>query len=130
MSLKLYITRHGQTEWNIENRLQGWRDSNLTEKGIEDAVNLSERLKDVDFTHIYTSTQKRAIETAKILRRKRDIKIIELDELKEIGFGEWEGIEKEELHTIFVQRGTALNICEVKEDNIKFIVEGDTSHVR
>ena len=38
-------------------------------------------------------------------------------------------IPLEKLYTISVQTGTALNICEVKEDNIKFIVEGDTSHV-
>lgn len=201
--MKLYIIRHGQTEWNIQKRLQGWNNSNLTEKGTSDAKNLAERLKEVDFTHIYSSTQKRAIETAEILRKDRDIDIIKLDGLKEIGFGKWEGMEMEELlekysdefniylnkphlykptldgesyedifkrvrasleeilqskgenilivshgvtvkimtsiikniplenlYTIGINRGTALNICEVKDGQIEFIVEGDTSHMK
>ncbi|MDQ1004787.1 broad specificity phosphatase PhoE [Neobacillus niacini] len=36
--ITLYITRHGETEWNIEKRMQGWLDSNLTENGIKNAV--------------------------------------------------------------------------------------------
>lgn len=38
--LTLYITRHGETEWNIEKRMQGWQDSELTEGGIKNAVYL------------------------------------------------------------------------------------------
>ncbi len=200
--MKLYIIRHGETEWNIQKRLQGWNNSDLTEKGINDAMNLAERLKDVDFTHIFSSNQKRAVETAKILRKDRDTDIVELDGLKEIGFGKWEGMEMEDLlseykdefdiflnkphlykptldgesyedmfkrvrfslkeilrtkgkdilivshgvtvkiltaiikeiplediYTIGINKGTALNICQVKKDKIEFIVEGDISHM-
>ena len=200
--MKLYIIRHGQTQWNIERRLQGWNNSELTQKGIKDARNLAERLKDIDFTHIFSSNQKRAVETAQILRKDRDIDIVEEDGLKEIGFGKWEGMEMEDLlnqyrdefdiflnkphlykptlggesyqdifkrvgssleeiletkggdilivshgvtikvltaiikdipidgiYTIGINKGTALNICQVKEDKIEFLVEGDTSHM-
>lgn len=56
--MKLYIIRHGQTEWNLAGRLQGWQNSNLTEEGIKNAERLSDRLKDIHFDYIYSSPQK------------------------------------------------------------------------
>ena len=202
-NLKLYIIRHGQTEWNTQKRLQGWNNSSLTQKGVLDAENLSQRLKDINFDYIYSSIQKRAIDTANIIRNNRKLDIIKLDGLKEIGFGKWEGMEigeiqdkykeefdiylnrphlykptqngesyedifkrvkisleeilknkgknvlvvshgvtlkvltsiikeipLEEMHSLPIHRGTALNICEVKNDKIEFVLEGDTSHMR
>ncbi|MGO1468991.1 MAG: histidine phosphatase family protein [Tissierella sp.] len=95
--MKLYIIRHGQTEWNAERRLQGWNNSNLTQKGISDAKRLSKRLEDIDFDHIYSSPQKRAFETANIMKRDRSMDIIKLDGLKEIGFGKWQGMKIEDI---------------------------------
>lgn len=90
--MKVYFTRHGQTEWNVKGKLQGWGDSNLTEKGIESARRLGDRLADVDFDFIYSSPLNRALETAKLIRGDRDLEIKIIDELKEIGFGSWEGM--------------------------------------
>lgn len=95
--LKLYIIRHGQTEWNVERRLQGWKNSELTESGRRNAERLAEKLKDVDFDKIYTSTQKRAIDTGNIIKGDRDIELITLENLKERGFGSWEGMKIEEI---------------------------------
>lgn len=89
--LRLYITRHGETEWNIERRMQGWKDSSLTPKGMENAAALGERLKDVDFNVIYSSSSRRTIHTAELIRGDRDIRIIPEDNLREINLGEWEG---------------------------------------
>ncbi|WP_140355100.1 phosphoglycerate mutase family protein, partial [Litchfieldia alkalitelluris] len=44
--LTIYLTRHGETQWNLENRLQGSKDSPLTEKGATSATKLGKRLKD------------------------------------------------------------------------------------
>jgi len=66
--MKLYITRHGTTEWNLEKRLQGWADSPLTEDGRNRAIKLGNSLKDIDFDMIYTSPQERALNTAKLIR--------------------------------------------------------------
>lgn len=96
--MRLYITRHGTTEWNIEKRLQGWGDSPLTEEGINRAVSLGESLADVDFDIIYTSPQKRAMETAKLIMGNKNIKIITHDGLKELRFGIWEGMELDEIN--------------------------------
>ncbi len=87
----LYIIRHGQTKWNLENRIQGNLDSPLTELGLRQAGWLSDAYEDCKIDIIYTSTLDRAYNTAKIFRGDREIDIIRLDELKEINFGEWEG---------------------------------------
>lgn len=95
--LHIYLTRHGETEWNKENRLQGWRDSNLTEKGINNALKLGERLNETSFNAIYSSPSGRAFQTAKYVRLERDIPIITDKDLREIFLGEWEGKTREEI---------------------------------
>lgn len=89
--MKLYITRHGETEWNLAGRLQGWENSSLTEKGIMRAHLLKDALRDIKFDRIYSSDQKRALDTAKILNGPKDREIIALKELRELGMGDWEG---------------------------------------
>lgn len=87
----LYITRHGQTEWNIERRLQGRSNSPLTEKGIWDAKQLAKRLREIPIDRVYTSDLLRAIQTADILIGKREIPRTILPELQEMWMGRWEG---------------------------------------
>lgn len=77
--------------WNIENKLQGWNDSALTEKGIKNANLLGERLKNVSFQSVYSSSSGRALQTTNIVFEKRDELIIPLDDLREIQLGNWEG---------------------------------------
>ncbi len=89
--LTLYITRHGETEWNTENRMQGWSDSNLTKNGIENAALLGNRLRDVDFEAIYSSPSKRTELTASLIKGDKDIPIITDESLREINMGIWEG---------------------------------------
>ena len=95
--MKLYITRHGETEWNTIGKMQGWQNSDLTEKGIGDAIRLGQRLKEIDFSKIYSSTLGRAKDTANYIRGNKDIEIELLDGLKEMGFGSWEGVDKEQV---------------------------------
>lgn len=95
--LRLYITRHGQTEWNIEGKMQGWADSPLTQKGKEDAKLLAKHLQDVEFDAIYSSPSPRAYDTAEIIKGSRDINVIKNELLKEINIGIWEGQTKDVL---------------------------------
>jgi len=99
--LKIYITRHGETEWNKEGRMQGWKNSNLTEDGIRNAIRLGNRLKDIDFASIYCSTLGRALDTAKYIRGDKDTKIVKVDSLKEMGFGKWEGMEYDRIKELY-----------------------------
>jgi len=93
--ITLYITRHGETEWNTQNRMQGWKDSSLTENGIKNAMELGERLKDTSFSAIYSSPSGRTVATTKMICGDRNVPIIYDDNLKEIFLGEWEGKTKD-----------------------------------
>ena len=89
--LTLYIVRHGETEWNIENKLQGWKDSALTNKGIEHSLRLQKRLEPIRFHHIYASPSGRAVHTANLIKGLQNIEVKTDENLKEIHLGSWEG---------------------------------------
>ena len=91
--MRLYITRHGQTQWNTEGRLQGWMNSPLTPRGLKGAEQLRDELKGIDFDAIFTSDQYRAVKTAEIIAGNRDVEINKIMEFREIGFGQWEGMK-------------------------------------
>lgn len=97
MKTTIYLTRHGQTEWNIEKRLQGRGNSPLTKSGIERAEELAERLKTLPIDIIYTSPLERAAQTAHLLRGEKDIPIIVHEDLVEMSFGIYEGRKIDEL---------------------------------
>ncbi|WP_337100075.1 histidine phosphatase family protein [Paenibacillus sp. YIM B09110] len=92
----IYLTRHGQTEWNIQHRFQGHNDSPLTELGIQQAKWLGESLINDRIDVIFSSSSPRAVRTAEIIADEREIQIHTNDELKEISLGIWEGITQEE----------------------------------
>lgn len=70
--LTLYITRHGETEWNIQKRMQGHKDSPLTEKGRKQAQALGNYLKNIPFEKVFVSDSNRAYETACTIMEERD----------------------------------------------------------
>lgn len=90
---RLYLVRHGETEWNADNRVQGSMDIPLSKKGIGQAEALGEFLNSLPKPQkIYCSTLKRAFQTAEILAKKLNISTIEKNTLlKEINCGIWEG---------------------------------------
>ncbi|EGY79324.1 histidine phosphatase family protein [Peptoniphilus indolicus] len=87
--MKIYLTRHGQTEWNRADRVQGIMDSPLTQEGIEMAELLRESSKNIKFDKVYSSDLKRAEDTAKIVAP--DNEIISTPYLREIDVGNWSG---------------------------------------
>lgn len=89
--LTLYITRHGETVWNTEKRMQGWLDSSLTENGIRNAASLSERLKGIEFEAIYSSPSGRTRTTSELLKANRPVPVNYDDNLREMNLGKWEG---------------------------------------
>ena len=84
----IYIVRHGQTNWNIEGRYQGRIDIELNETGINQAKEISKKLKNINFDKIFSSPLKRAKKTAEIIS---DGKIILDERLIERYNGELEG---------------------------------------
>lgn len=95
--MNIYIARHGETKWNREGRMQGFKNSDLTEEGISNAKSLGESLKNIDFDYIYSSPLGRALDTAKYIRKDDSINIILDDSLKELNLGLWEGMTYEEI---------------------------------
>lgn len=91
MQTTIYLTRHGQTDWNSKKKLQGHLDSPLTDYGMRQAEWLKERLENVHFDAIYSSSSPRAFHTARIISGNRPASISTLDSLKEINMGLWEG---------------------------------------
>jgi len=102
--LKIYITRHGETQWNKEGRMQGWKNSDLTEKGVDNAIKLGKSLKHIDFDCIYCSPLGRATDTAKYIRGDKNKEIIIIESLKEMGFGAYEGMENEKVKELYTKQ--------------------------
>lgn len=95
--MEIYLTRHGQTLWNKEGRIQGYLDSPLTSEGIDDAKKLSNRLKDEQIDACFTSKQDRAVHTGQIIMQDQDGILIKTDDLKELGVGAWQGMLYEDI---------------------------------
>ena len=89
---RLYIVRHGETQWNKLRKVQGQSDIPLNEYGIHLAEQTAQGLTDTSFDLAYTSPLKRAKETAEIILAGRDVPLIEDERIKEMGFGAYEGI--------------------------------------
>ena len=89
--MKIYIIRHGETDWNKVRRLQGRSDIPLNEEGRRLARITGEALSSVNFRAIYTSPLRRAKETAMLVKGDRQIDVIEDERLQEISFGIYEG---------------------------------------
>ena len=102
--LTLYITRHGQTEWNVESRMQGWADSPLTATGIAAASQLGLRLREVPLDAVYSSTSGRTIHTAQLIIGDRNIPLIQKEDLREIHIGEWQGKVASDIERDYAQQ--------------------------
>lgn len=89
--MKLYLVRHGQTDWNVEKRKQGQADIPLNATGVEQAERLREQIKDKHFDFCISSPLSRAAETARIITRGKNLEIQFDDRIKERAFGEFEG---------------------------------------
>ena len=94
--MKLLLTRHGQTDWNVAGKIQGITDIELNETGIKQAELTREKLLSKDIDIIISSPLKRAKKTAEIIGKGRDIPIIIDNGLKERCFGKYEGKTREE----------------------------------
>lgn len=90
--MKLYVIRHGETQWNRMRRVQGHQDIPLNEYGRRLAEETAEGMREIPIDLAYTSPLCRAKETAEILLRGRNVPLIEDDRVKELCFGGYEGM--------------------------------------
>ena len=91
--MKLLLTRHGQTDWNVLGKIQGITDTELNEVGINQAEQTHELLKNTKIDLVISSPLKRAYKTAEIIIGSRNIPLITDDRIKERDCGALEGKE-------------------------------------
>lgn len=97
--MKILLVRHGETDWNVAQRIQGSTDTPLNETGIMQAQKLAEELakRETPIIGVYTSKLERAAKTAECVAEKLGKECIVLPGLEEINFGLWEGITWEQV---------------------------------
>lgn len=91
--MNIYVVRHGQTDWNIQGRIQGSTDIELNSTGINQAKQTAELLKNINFKVIYSSPLKRTVDTAKMINEYHNINIITDNRIIERNFGDFEGTQ-------------------------------------
>lgn len=89
--MRLFLVRHGQTDWNVQKRAQGHTDIPLDAVGREQAFRTGKAFLDLPIQRLLTSDLQRASQTADEIARNTKVPVEILPELRERGFGEWEG---------------------------------------
>lgn len=95
----LVLVRHGQSEWNLENRFAGWTDIPLTKQGRKDAAMVASHLRDFHFDEAFTSKLRRASATLTIILRElqqEGIPVTADAALNERHYGDLQGLNKAE----------------------------------
>lgn len=100
MRTVVYLVRHGETEWNVLGKFQGCKDIELSTEGINQAKFVANALKG-KFDVIFSSPLKRALKTGEIIARCSNLEINVENELREINFGDWEGLTVNEIRNQF-----------------------------
>ena len=91
MTVTFYYVRHGQTIFNQTRRLQGWCDSPLTDKGIQDAGRAELALRKVPFDRAYCSSSERCVDTAALVLERHNVQAKPMKALREVNFGSLDG---------------------------------------
>ena len=126
-TLKLYIVRHGETEWNVIKRFQGQLNTPLTKKGIKKLKETGKELEDVTFEEVYTSELERTVNSAEIILnenrgyKNNKLKLKKLAELNEVHFGVWQGLKYEEVFLKYPEEANNYfyNVKNYKAENVK-----------
>ncbi len=95
--LEVILVRHGETDSNVEGRYLGLTDVSLNENGINQALGLKDKLKDIRIDYVYSSPLKRCRETAGIINEAHNSAVLYSDDLKERNFGLFENLTYEEI---------------------------------
>jgi len=130
--IKLVLVRHGQSQWNLENRFTGWTDVELSEQGIKEAKEAGKVLKEkgFEFDVAYTSVLKRANDTLNFILDElgeKDIPIKKSWRLNERHYGALQGLNKDETRqkygadqVLLWRRSTNVKPPELSEDDERY----------
>ena len=101
MATTIVLVRHGETDWNRDNRFQGHADPPLNDAGRAQARALAAELRSGTFAAVYTSPLRRATETAAILGAELGVPPVEHSSLMEVDVGSWSGLTRTEVEARF-----------------------------
>ena len=97
----ILLARHGETDWNREDRFQGHADPPLNRTGRAQAVDLSIALMAEELAAVYSSPLRRALETAEVVAASHGLEPIPVDDLREVDVGSWSGLTRAEVEERF-----------------------------
>jgi broad specificity phosphatase PhoE len=116
---KIYIVRHGETIWNLEQRFQGWENSDLTKKGQKQAMLAGQFLRDKNVQQIYCSPLQRCLDTLQIIKDQvkplNSVEAVLDSNLKECHYGKIEGENENLIRTSLLLQG-----IDRKDPGVKF----------
>jgi phosphoserine phosphatase len=105
--MKLIFVRHGQTNWNAEDRIQGHLDAELSDLGLRQAQVVADALAEIRVDAVYSSDLQRASVTAEIIAEKHGLAVIQTPLLQEVCLGEWQGMTISEVKDRFPEQYAA-----------------------
>lgn len=89
---RIILVRHGQTEWNRQERFRGWVDIDLDATGLRQAEAAAERVARWEVAAIYSSPLRRAMDTAQIIANRLSLPVVPLEGINDMNFGIWQGL--------------------------------------
>lgn len=102
MGMDLLLVRHGQTDWNLEQRVMGRSDTPLNAKGVEQIRRLKGWLDEIEIHAVYSSPLKRTLQTTDILMEGRNgLPVLHEPGVQEIDYGDWVGMTFPEVEAKF-----------------------------
>ena len=126
--MKLILVRHGETAWNREERFRGRKNILLNDKGILQAKLAAEYLNDFKIDLIVASPMQRALQTAREIKRDRNIEIIIDEEIADMDFGQWEGMKvndvREKYPELFSIWVSTPHLCRIPDgENFQMVLD-------
>ena len=94
---KVFLVRHGATDWNKEKRAQGHADIDLNEEGHKQAASAANELAHMDIDAVFSSDLNRAVDTAQAIASAHGKEVVIDPDFREIDQGEWEGLTADEI---------------------------------
>jgi broad specificity phosphatase PhoE len=101
---EILLARHGETDWNRENRFQGHADPPLNEAGRVQAAELAATLAHEPLAAVYSSPLRRALETAQTVAARHELAPVTLDALREVDVGSWQGLTRADVESRFPEQ--------------------------
>jgi alpha-ribazole phosphatase len=101
MQLLIYLIRHGEIDKLSPRRFLGQTDLPLNDNGIRQVKSLHEQLRNISFSHVFSSPLQRAVQTATLVSGVSPESVHRIEDLKEINLGAWEGLSVDEVRTRF-----------------------------